>query len=215
MLSRIEAAARTEVIVKPTTAGEELQIGDYWTYVSRDRITSRIKATVTHAVTDVTPSEIGIRVTMPRKPPAFLLCDRSWNMIDDGVWRYMPHNGMGIKAPIIVGNTWPIKATYFHNEKDACWRRSGTTNVLARRTVTTKAGAFDTFEIVSVFCDEKSNDPTRKIQAVQRMWYAPAISRWVKRTHEIRMQERNILRKSMDELIGYSCRGQIANRKRS
>ena len=41
---------------------EQPLLGDRWTYEVRDEITGNLKFTSTHLITDVTPSEISVRV---------------------------------------------------------------------------------------------------------------------------------------------------------
>jgi hypothetical protein len=171
----------------PAVSTGELQMGDRWTYASRDEITGQDLPIFTHTVTDVTPTEIGIRLTKPGRPNGYITYDRAWNMTSNGPWRYTPNNGMGIKEPLTVGMAWKVKASETNSTNNASWNRSGDVKVLAQENITTKAGTFDTFEIESTFEDRDNNDATKKLQAVQRMWYAPMVNHWIKQTLEVRM----------------------------
>ncbi|MBC7018062.1 hypothetical protein, partial [Salmonella enterica] len=58
---------------------EEPQVGDHWTYEIRDEITGDLKSTITHTVTDVSATEIGIRLESLGKPGyGYQTYDRSW-----------------------------------------------------------------------------------------------------------------------------------------
>ena len=46
---------------------EDPQTGDHWTYELRDDITGDVKSTITNTVTDVSGSEISIRIAQSRK----------------------------------------------------------------------------------------------------------------------------------------------------
>ena len=43
---------------------EDPQVGDHWTYQSRDDITGDVKSTFTATVTDITESEISLRTNV-------------------------------------------------------------------------------------------------------------------------------------------------------
>ena len=108
--------------------------------------------------------------------------DRSWNMTNNGLWRFTPNDGTGIRSPLAVGKTWPIKSTDLNSTAGISWKRSGTAKVVAQESVTTRAGTFDTFKIETSYQSQNANDPTKKAQIVQQIWYAPLIDHWVKRT---------------------------------
>lgn len=170
---------------------EDVQLGDRWTYEVRDEITGEIKSTMTNTVTDVSASEIGIRIGwLGSSNSGYHTFDRSWNMTNNGVWRFTPNDGGGIKAPLAVGKTWPVKSTELNSSAGYSSRRSGTSKVVAQESVTTRAGTFDTFKIETTYQVQSSNDPTRKVQVVLQMWYAPVIDHWVKRSFISRSEGR-------------------------
>jgi hypothetical protein len=187
----VESPARPEAM-------EDAQTGDRWTYEFRDEITGEITSTITNTVTDVSAAEIGIRTgILGNSNSGYLTFDRSWNMKMNGAWRYNPNDGTGVRAPLTVGKTWPIKATDFNSTAGVSWKRSGTAKVTAQESVTTQAGTFDTFRIEASFQIQNAKDPTKKWQVVQLTWYAPAINHWVKRTYvsrsEGRVRDSNII----------------------
>jgi hypothetical protein len=185
---------------------EDAQLGDHWTYQFRDDITGDVKSTITNTVTDVSDSEISIRMAqLGNSNTGYQIFDRSWNLINNGVWRYTPNDGTGIRAPLAVGKTWSFKSTDFNSTAGVSWKRSGTAKVLAQESVTTSAGTFDSFKIETSFQLQNANDPTKKVQAVQQTWYAPVIDHWVKRSSVSRSEGR-VRDKSTIELVEYGRR---------
>jgi hypothetical protein len=185
---------------------EDAQTGDHWTYELRDEITGDIKSTITNTVTDVSDSEISTRIALLGNPNAgYQTFDRSWNLMNNGIWRYTPNDGTGIKLPLTAGKTWSIKSTDLNSTAGVSWKRSGTSKVVAQESVTTRAGTFDTFKIETSIQIQNANDPTKKIQAVQQTWYAPAIDHWVKRSYVSRWDGR-VRDKNTIELVEYGRR---------
>jgi hypothetical protein len=182
---------------------EDAQTGDHWTYELRDDITGDIKSTITNTVTDVSNSEIGTRITqLGNSNSGYQTFDRSWNLTNNGIWRYSPNDGTGIRPPLAVGKSWSFKSTDLNSTAGISWKRSGTTKVVAQESVTTRAGTFDTFKIETSFQIQNSNDPTKKAQAMQQVWYAPTINHWVKRSFVLRSDGR-VRDKSTIELVEY------------
>jgi hypothetical protein len=185
---------------------EDAQLGDHWTYELRDDITGDLKSTITNTVTDVSASEVSTRIgQLGNSNAGYQTFDRSWNLINNGIWRHTPNDGSGIRPPLAVGKTWSFKSTDFNGTAGTSWKRSGTAKVVAQESVTTRAGTFDTFKIETSFQIQNANDPTKKIQAVQQSWYAPAIDHWVKRAYVSRSEGR-VRDKSTIELVEYGRR---------
>jgi hypothetical protein len=185
---------------------EDPQTGDHWTYELRDDITGDIKSTITNTVTDVSGSEISTRsAQLGNSNAGYQTFDRSWNLITNGIWRFTPNDGTGIRAPLAVGKAWSFKATDFNSTAGVSWKRSGTAKVVAQENVTTRAGTFDTFKIETSLQLQNANDPTKKVQAVQQVWYAPLIDHWVKRSALSRSEGR-VREKSTIELVEYGRR---------
>lgn len=196
-------AAESPSTVEPM---EDARLGDHWTYELRDDITGEVKSTITNTVTDVSDKEVSTRsALLGNSNFGFQTYDRSWNLINNGTWRYTPNDGTGIRAPLTVGKTWSFKSTDLNSTAGVSWKRSGTTKVVAQESVTTRAGTFDTFKLEISSQIQNANDPTKKFQAVQQTWYAPAINHWVKRSFvqrsDGRVRERNTI-----ELVEYGRR---------
>jgi hypothetical protein len=185
---------------------EDAQLGDHWTYELRDEITGEVKSTITNTVTDVSASEIGTRIgLLGNFNSGFQTFDRSWNMTNNGIWRFTPNDGTGIRAPLAAGKTWSFKAADLNSTAGVSWKRSGTSKVVAQESVTTRAGTFDTFKIETSIQIQNANDPTKKFQAVQQTWYAPVINHWVKRSFVSRSDGR-VREKPTVELVEYGRR---------
>jgi hypothetical protein len=185
---------------------EDAQTGDHWTYEFRDEITGEVKSTITNTVTDVSATEIGVRVATLGNPGiGFQTFDQSWNLTNNGIWRYTPNDGTGIRSPLAVGKTWSFKSTDLNSTAGVSWKRSGTSKVVAQESVTTRAGTFDTFKIETSLQIQNANDPTKKLQAVQQTWYASVIDHWVKRTFVSR-SDGKVREKSTIELVEYGRR---------
>jgi hypothetical protein len=185
---------------------EDVQTGDHWTYEVRDQIAGELRSTITNTVTDVSAKEIGMRLTFLGKPNfGFQTLDRSWNFVDSGDWRYAPNDGTGIQPPLAVGKAWSIKATDTNRTGGFSWKRSSTSKVTATESVTTQAGTFEAFKIVTSIQLQNTNDPTKKVQIEQQTWYVPAIDHWAKRTFVSR-SEGKVRENVSHELIEYGRR---------
>lgn len=199
------APAATES-APPQETMEDLQVGDHWTYELRDDVSGDVKSTLTNTVTDVSASQINIRIgKLGTTNTGYQTYDHSWNLINSGVWRNRPNDGTGIQLPLAVGKTWSFKSTDLNNTAGVSWKRSGTSKVVAQESVTTSAGTFDTFKIETSIQVQNANDPTKKIQTVQQTWYAPSIDHWVKRSSVSRSETR-VIDKNTIELVEYGRR---------
>jgi hypothetical protein len=201
-------SASSPAVEAPSTVEpmEDAQTGDHWTYEFRDEITGEVKSTITNTVTDVSTAEIGLRLaTLGNPGTGFQTFDRSWNLTNNGIWRYTPNDGTGIRPPLEAGKTWSFKSTDLNSTAGVSWERSGTSKVIAQESVTTRAGTFDTFKIETTIQAQNANDPTKKVQVVQQTWYAPVINHWVKRTAVSRSDGR-VREKNTTELVEYGRR---------
>jgi hypothetical protein len=185
---------------------EDPQIGDHWTYEVRDDVSGDLKSTITYTITDITAAEFGIRLAVVGKGDVgYQTYNRSWDMVNNGVWRSTPNDGAGIRAPLSVGKTWSFKATDANSSAGVSLKRSGTSKVTAKETITTRAGTFEAFKIETSIETRNSNDPTKKYLSEQQTWFAPAINHWVKRTYLSR-SEGKVRDRSAVELVEYGRR---------
>ncbi|MCK1388257.1 hypothetical protein [Bradyrhizobium sp. 21] len=187
-------------------AMEEPQVGDHWTYEVRDEITGDLKSTITHTVTDVSATEIGIRLEILGKPGyGYQTYDRSWDMINNGTWRSTPNDGMGVRAPLAVGKSWPVKSTAFNSSNGVSLKVSGTSKVTGKETITTRAGTFEVYKIESSLESRNANDTTKKYIEAQQTWYAPGVNHWVKRV-SVSKSEGRVRNSNAIELVEYGRR---------
>lgn len=170
---------------------EEPQVGDHWTYEMRDEITGDLKSTTTHTITDVSATEISIRYEVLGKSGyGYQTYDRSWDIIDTGTWRYTPNDGSGVRMPLAVGKSWTFKSSDANSTAGLSQKRTGTSKVTTKENVTTRAGTFEAYKIETSIEMRNVNDPTKKYQFEQQVWYAPELNHWVKRTYVSRSDGR-------------------------
>ncbi|MBV9461270.1 MAG: hypothetical protein JO141_27675 [Bradyrhizobium sp.] len=190
----------------PQVSMEDPQMGDHWTYEVRDQITGELRTTITTTVTDVSAKEVGMRLTFLGKPNfGYQTFDLSWNYIENGDWRFSPNDGTGIQAPLAVGKTWSIRGTDVNRVGGFSWKRSGTSKVTAKESITTQAGTFEAFKIETSVQLQNTNDPTKKVQFEQQTWYVPAINHWVKRI-SINRSDGKVRDSTSTELIEFGRR---------
>jgi hypothetical protein len=178
--------------------------GDRWVYELTDEITGDVRATTTVVVLDVSKSEINTRVsTRGSASPRQIVFDRTWNRIDDSVWKYRPSDGMGIAMPIEVGKEWRFENKATHLRNGTALAQTGQSKVVAKEKITTTAGSFDAFKIETMIRQVNANDQTRAATFAVALWYAPSVNRWVRRTYQLQVEGR--LRESQtEELTDYS-----------
>lgn len=177
--------------------------GDHWTYETRDEITGAVKSTATYVVTEVSPKTISVRFNVLGHPNnGYMTFDRSWNLISNGVWRYAPNDGTGVRLPLAAGKTWRFHSNDVNSARGASFRRSGTAKVVGQESITTEAGTFDAFKIQTSVTTRNANDPTKKFHATFQTWYVPAIDHWVKRTYTLH-SEGQLRENSSMELVEY------------
>jgi hypothetical protein len=199
-------ATSSSGIETPSEPMEDTQLGDHWTYEFRDEISGDVKSVITNTVTDLTDSQIGVRITRAGNANSgYQTFDHSWNLISSGVSRYTPNDGTGIRAPLAVGKTWSFKSNDINSTSGFSGRRSGTSKVTTQESVTTPAGTFDTFRIETSIQIQNANNATDKAQAVIQTWYAPAIDHWVRRSFVLRSGSR-VREQNTVELVEYGRR---------
>ena len=165
--------------------GEHVHVlkGDKWVYEDFDDITGEKKYELTYVVTEDSGQEIVVNATNG-KGNDFMIFDNDWDMVKDNVWRQKPHDATGVKLPLSVGKEWRTTHIVQHLKSGTARSASSDTKVVAKESVTTKAGTFDTFKVVTVEERPAMQDPTSHDRFTVTTWYAPAVKRWVKRTFE-------------------------------
>jgi hypothetical protein len=169
-----------------SAAMEQPMIGDHWTYQVRDEITGTMKGTVTETITDVTSTEIAARTeTVGTAGAAGFVYDHSWNLKSSAAWTYSPNDGTGVKLPLKAGDSWKVQADELYHDRSTTSRRSVSAKVESEEDITTDAGTFHTFKIVTTATSRNIHDPAKKAEATLVTWYAPSIDHWVKRTLKV------------------------------
>jgi hypothetical protein len=178
--------------------------GDRWVYEVTDEITGDLKSTTTVVVLDVSEKEINTRQSFRgAERPRQIVFDRTWSRIDDGIWKYKPSDGTGIKMPLQIGKEWRFENNGTHFQHGTALSTTGQSKVIGQEKITTSAGTFDTFKIETTMRQINSNDQTKAATVNVALWYAPSINRWVRRTHKVQIEGR--LRDSQtEELTDYS-----------
>lgn len=180
-----------------------LAVGVRWSYQSRDELTGEIKGTYTYIVTDVSDKNVGVRLEVLGKPGfGYLTYDRAWDLIGDGEWDYLPNDGSGVRLPLSVGKEWAFHCNRVLRSRGFTLRVSGTSKVVARENVTTEAGTFDTFKILTQYALRDANDPSKIYDFTVTTWYAPAIDHWAKQEKKMRFQG-NLRDSNLFELLEY------------
>lgn len=198
--------AAAPAAAKPAIAMAEPLPGDFWTIEVHDEISGTVSAVRTHTITEVSPTEISIRVkTEGQESPGLIVYDRSWNVKISGDWKYQPSDGSGIRTPLKVGDSWNFSCDDVNSGKGNIWKRSGRSKIVGQETITTKAGTFETYKIETTYTRRPTNDPTRKSNITMVTWYAPAINYRVKRTYVSRSNG-HLLINNVIEVVAYGRR---------
>lgn len=188
---------------KPVVAMEEPQPGDFWIYQVHDEISGTLKVVRKDLITEVTATDISIRMSAEGKEGEGLnVYDRSWNVKQAGPWKYQPHDGAGIRTPLKVGDSWNFSGDDINAGNGNIWKRTGRSKVVGQETITTKAGTFETYRIETISARRPTNDPTRKMDITLQTWYAPAIDHWVKRVL-VSKGNNHLLANNTIELVEY------------
>ena len=178
--------------------------GDRWVYEVKDEITGDLKRTFTVVVLDVSEKEINARMSVRGAGRTFeTVFDRSWNRIDDGIWKFRPSDGTGVQTPLQVGKEWRFENKATHTQNGTVLSTTGQSKVVGEEKVTTSAGTFDTFKIETRMRHVNSNDQTKASTVNATLWHAPTVNRWVRKTSKTQVEGR--LRDShTEELIDFS-----------
>ncbi len=178
--------------------------GDRWTYDVNDDIAGGHKLTRNDMITEVSQDAIVVRYEITESGNSGnIVYDRVWNIVRSGPFRYVPNDGTGIRPPLTLGAQWNFAIDAANSRNGMTFKRTGTSKVVGRESVTTKAGTFDTFVIQTDFTGRNVQDPTLINQTSWRTWFAPDIDHWVKRT-AVQRQRGHVIAKETIELTQYS-----------
>jgi hypothetical protein len=173
------------------TQAENIRPGDRWVYEVKDEITGIVKGTRTFAVTEVSPKEVVMRVTNAGSDANLLMVqDRGWNVLANGSRKFTPNDGTGVQLPLAVGKTWKVELNDVNPSNGAIFKRTVTSRVVGRESITTPAGAIDAFVIEKTYVTRNPKNPSVKMTAEARVWYDAGGNYPVKRTFAARRDGR-------------------------
>jgi hypothetical protein len=188
----------------PGPLDNPVRVGDLWVYNTKDEVTGFPKGTYTQVVTDVTPTEIHVSMTVRgQNGSALVIYDHDWNRIDSLLLKFRPNDGQGIRLPLTIGKEW--RSEYEARNVNTGGASKGTVaaKVLGQEMVTTEAGTFGTFKVQTRVRDVDASDPSKIWEFENVLWYAPEASRWVRRTTVEKFQQR-VRSNISEELSDYS-----------
>jgi hypothetical protein len=165
------------------------QVGDQWTYDTKDEITGNITRRYTTTVTDITPTEIVTHLKGPTGG-ALVVFDHEWNRTKNGVFDYKPHDANGVQFPLTVGKEWRLQFFTSNTKTGANFKDSDLSKVVAQETITTAAGTFDVFRIERQVVQFNAADPSHSMESQVTLLYAPQINHWIRRTILTRVDKR-------------------------
>jgi hypothetical protein len=209
MLRGIAAAVLAAIVFASGAAGAQqvdpgaVRVGDRWSYDVKDGATGDLRHAITIVVVDVTDKEIATRISVAGtdRPRTFIFA-HDWGRVDDSLWQFQPPE-IGIMTPLSLGKEWRAETGAKNLKTGSSLHGSGVAKVTGAEKITTAAGTFDTFKVQTVVRQVNNNDQTKGSTSTSVFWFAPAINRWVKKTHETRFEGR--LRDSVtEELTSYS-----------
>lgn len=170
---------------------DPVRTGDRWIFELKDEISGEIRGTYVKLATEISDREIVTTITRRGEERSQLIVfDRDWNRIDDSTWKYRPNDGSGIRLPLAVGKEWQFEGHASNLQTGVVQKITGSSKVVAQESVTTPAGAFDTFKIETRVRRLNTNDPSRGSEGEIVVWYAEQINHWVRRTETNRAEGR-------------------------
>jgi hypothetical protein len=180
---------------------EDVHVGDTWVYDSKESNTGFTTGTYTSLVVEVSPKEIVTNVIYRGKNgKALVVFDHDWNRLVNGAWRYDPNDGHGIQWPLVEGKEWRHEFSNRNIQTGVNTKSSSLTKVVAKETVTTDAGTFETYKIERLSKEYVVSDPSRYWDYKMLMWFAPQINHWVRRQIIVK-QEKRTTSDTTDELV--------------
>jgi len=188
----------------PSDANNTVQVGDQWTYVTKDEITGTVGDRRTATVTEVTPKEIVTRMARANDN-SVVVFDHEWNRTKNGVFEYKPHDANGVQFPLAVGKEWRLQFFTTNTKTGAHFKVSDVSKVVAQESVTNDAGTFDVFRIERQVTEFNTADPSRSDESQVTLWYAPQINHWVRRTIVNKVQK-HLRSNDTEELVEFSMK---------
>jgi hypothetical protein len=181
-----------------------VRVGDRWVYDTRDEMTGYAKASYVEIVTEVSPRETLVNVSLSGgSGSAIVTYDHDWNCVDNLIWKFKPNDGQGIRLPLAVGKTWRSDFEAKNTQTGANYKGTSSSKVVAQESITTPAGTFDTFKIERQVRQFNTADPARFIEMQVVSWYAPQINNIVRRKTLVKFEKR-VRTNSSEELADFT-----------
>lgn len=178
--------------------------GERWTYDVTDDISGKLQSTRTDMITDVAKDAVTVRFDVAGTGRSgTVVYDRAWDIVRADPFKYSPNDGTGIRLPLTPGAQWKFAIDVVNARNGLTFRRTGTSKVIGRENISTKAGSFDAFVIETDFTGHNVQDPSLVNQTSWRTWFAPEVDHWVKRSIVAR-QRGHVVSKSTVELTKYN-----------
>jgi hypothetical protein len=180
---------------------EDVQAGDAWVYEGKDAITGTHIRTYTSLVTEVSAKEIVTNlINKENGGRGYTAFDHDWNRLVVGIQKYNPNDGHGIRWPLAVGKEWKHDYIFSNTQTGVNMKSSSLAKVVAKESITTPAGTFETFKIDRRIKQFNVADPSRSQDVQFLMWFAPEINHWVRRTINFTVDKR-LRSSSTEELL--------------
>jgi hypothetical protein len=172
-------------------ANEAVRVGDRWVYDRKDEITGFPKPTYSQVVTEVSPKEVVVSLTLRgQNGTSPVVYDHDWDRIEQFSAKWRPNDGQGIRLPLAVGKEWRAEYEGRATQTGAVSKGSVVSKVVGRETVTTPAGTFDTFKIETRVQNINASDPSQLSQYENVTWFAPQVNHWVRRVLVTKIRNR-------------------------
>jgi hypothetical protein len=196
------------------TAVDKIDVkpGDRWTYQVIDDVTGDTKSTTVHTVTEIrnntfTVQSIFTPYGQSVSTTTLQVFDDQWNLLEDPLWTRHPADpSTGIKLPLKVGAEWKTK--FISTRKtppEAHLSGEAISKVLAYEPVTLRFNTYDAFKIEVIEALTNSAAPSSNVTIKSTMWFAPSVSRYVKRITEARINDR-LQSRNIELLTAYTRR---------
>ena len=179
-------------------ANEAVRVGDRWVYDTKDEITGFPKATYSQVVTEVSPKEVVVNLTIRgQNGSSLVVYDHDWDRIEQSNAKFRPNDGQGIRLPLAVGKEWRANYEGRATQTGAVSKGSVLSKIVGRELVTTPAGTFDAFKIETRVQNINTADPSQIFLYENVTWYAPQVNHWVRRN--LVSKVRNRMQSSISE----------------
>jgi hypothetical protein len=177
------------------------QVGSYWNYVTTDEIKGT-KTILETTLTEVNGDERVLRTNL--RGQNAMICDRNWNLIESGAYKFHPNNGHGVPEPLQIGSKSKVNAT-FSVLSAVGWSnprpQSVEAEIVSAETITTKAGEFETYRV-------EITSPATPLSLDERKigWFSPKIDHFVRTRAEFRTTDGHLIAKNSSELSEYAVK---------